>query len=407
MNELFCGHMHTSFECACNACGSTPQEMRTWANSYWTSDGDAKKLFLDLQSEAQCTSLKNAGAMTLPAGHGCNKFYQRACVAPLNQHYCPNILGEGTSRYGVAGTLENDDVKWIQESKTCRSEEAWERELNCKSKLKKTLDPQGNYCAPHHEFLACMCDACEEDVEAHVDGMARYQRCDKLKGTLKQQTPSNECDLWYSDECVAPLGKDYCEHIKGTKKSKGKPELAESWDDDGMKWGTYCETVIAPLASSPSELEETLGNGWIDFCKKKLGQNATDEHRIVPFGSGENGHKRLAVSGMPAPRTYDLPDPSMGYFNVDPREKLGGDISVEAEGGPKEEEEDVDHSDDVDVPAEEPAEEPAAEPPVGFSPPKARPPFLSPSLLFLFILFPSPPSHLHFHSLPSPCYSVS
>jgi len=158
--------------------------------------------------------------------------------------------------------------------------------------------------------------------------------------------------------------------------------------------------VIAPLASSPSELEETLGNGWIDFCKKKMGQNATDEHRIVPFGSGENGHKRLAVSGMPAPRTYDLPDPSMGYFNVDPREKLGGDDSVEAEGGPKEEKEDVDHSDDVDVPAEEPAEEPAAEPPVGFSPPKARSPFLSPSLLFLFILFPSPPPHLHF-SFPS------
>lgn len=319
--------------------------MRKWGNKFWTSDGEGKKLFLDLQSEAQCTLLKSAGAMTLPAGHGCNRFYHKACVAPLDQHYCPNILGEGASRYGVAGTLENDDVKWIQESKTCRSEESWERELGCKSKLKKRLDPQGNYCAPHHEFLACMCDACEEDVEAQVDGMARYERCGKLNETLIHQKPSDECDLWYSDECVAPLGKDYCEHVKGTRKSRPKPALAESWEEDGMKWGTYCQSVIAPLASNPAELEETLGGGWIDFCREKLGQNATEGH-IVPFGSGENGHKRLVMSGMPAPRTYDLPDPAMGYFNVDPHEKLGGAGDHSDEGS----REDEAQGDDVDVP---------------------------------------------------------
>lgn len=317
---MFCHDMHVPFECACHACNSTPTQMKTWDNRFWTNDSPGKQIFLDLQSEAQCTRLKNDGAMTLPGGHGCHMFYQKACEAPMDRMFCPRILAEPTSKFGVANTLENDHTKWVNERKTCRTEEGWERELSCKAKLAKTLEPSSNFCAPHHEYLACMCDACEEDVESQVDGMVRYQRCGNLEKTLLSHSPSDECDLWYSDECVAPLDKMYCEHINGTKKNRETPALAATWEDDGMGWGTYCQKVVAPLASNPAVLEESLGAGWIEWCRGKLGKNETA--RIAPFGSGEYGHERLVMSGMPAPRTYDMPDPALGYFNVDPHEKV-------------------------------------------------------------------------------------
>ena len=120
VNELFCKDMHIPFECACKACDTANNITASWANVYWQNDYPAKKIFLDMRSEAQCTRLKNAGAMTLPGGHGCHQLYHKACDAPLDQHFCPHILEEGSSALGVAQTMENDDVKWVQEHKTCR-----------------------------------------------------------------------------------------------------------------------------------------------------------------------------------------------------------------------------------------------------------------------------------------------
>lgn len=64
---------------------------------------------------------KRAGADVLPPGHGCHSLYYDFCVADMDHRYCPRILGNKSSLYGVAMSLENDDVKWVGTVRTCKS----------------------------------------------------------------------------------------------------------------------------------------------------------------------------------------------------------------------------------------------------------------------------------------------
>ena len=55
-----------------------------------------------------------------------------------------------------------------------------------------------------------------------------------------------------------------------------------------------------------------LGAGWGAWCREYLAKNggaqADEEEEDYPNGSGFNGHARLPISGMPAPREADHDD---------------------------------------------------------------------------------------------------
>ncbi len=101
-----------------------------------------------------------------------------------------------------------------------------------------------------HSYLKCICDACEEDVEKRVANSPRYARCASLK-QLIDKAPSDSCKDWYKDECELPLDDNYCESLEGTLawwRNQKKPEPKQlTWDEDGMKWRTYCKQVCASL----------------------------------------------------------------------------------------------------------------------------------------------------------------
>ena len=45
---------------------------------------------------------------------------------------------------------------------------------------------------------------------------------------------------------------------------------------------------------------QELGAGWREWCEERFGQE--EERDDPPWGAGRNGHERLLISGMPAPR---------------------------------------------------------------------------------------------------------
>lgn len=55
-----------------------------------------------MRTEAGCLQLKEVAATTLPAGHGCHELYHSFCSADFDQHFCPRVLGDERSRFGVA-----------------------------------------------------------------------------------------------------------------------------------------------------------------------------------------------------------------------------------------------------------------------------------------------------------------
>ena len=223
---------------------------------------------------------------------------------------CPAVLSRHLqdSRYGVAGTMLNDHTKWVNPDYVCHGELERDRERDCKTAFKHSYHDGNAYCQPMHNFIACMCNACEYDVEKLLGGFHHFGHCHHLE-RVKGEQP--ECANWWTDECESEAGKGYCSKVVDSDAWKRlqpppPPPPDSEWDDDGMKWGKFCSDVVKELALNPEQLDNDLGLGWEQWCNEKLGVNATQE--TPPWGTGFNGHSRLPISGMPAPRFFDHED---------------------------------------------------------------------------------------------------
>jgi hypothetical protein len=315
--HFFCEEMKTPFQCACKACD--PEKLKTWNNEYWTQDEPAKEVITEMRAQARCRELKQVGPHNFPPGHGCNNIYMVLCEHELNSAFCPAVLSPKlqTNRFGIAQTLLNDRAQYIASKHTCTAgdEIGYDSEKHCRKVFEREFDAGSNYCAPLHGFIQCMCDACEDDVERETKSFARYQKCPVLKRALSEG--SEECQNWYADECVTEGGAHYCENVVGSKawqRVQEKPPPAEEpgWEQDGMSWLKYCQDVVGPMANNEEDLDANLGAGWGAWCREYLAKNggaqADEEEEDYPNGSGFNGHARLPISGMPAPREADHDD---------------------------------------------------------------------------------------------------
>lgn len=201
----FCGRASVSFECACKAC--KPENLTTWDNDYWTLDRAAKKVIKKMRKAARCDELHQHGIANFPPGHGCFNLYKTACEQPLKSDWCPAVLDPNkfkTTRYGVAGTLLNDHTAYINPEYTCRTEMGRDRERDCKTKFKHSYHDGNAYCQPMHNFIKCMCNACEHDVETLVAGFGPFSRCTHLT-RVKDEDPL--CEDWWMDECENRAGQ--------------------------------------------------------------------------------------------------------------------------------------------------------------------------------------------------------
>ena len=181
----FCAKSHEPFECACRACDLS--KLSTWDNDYWTKDSQAKAVIEKMRTQARCQELKQHGAANFPPGHGCNNLYHTACEKPLRSDWCPMVLDPKkfqVSRYGVAGTMLNDHTAWINADYTCKDEMGSDRERDCKTAFKHAYHDGNAYCAPMHNFIKCMCNACEHDVETLVPQRAHARMCCRLVHAL-------------------------------------------------------------------------------------------------------------------------------------------------------------------------------------------------------------------------------
>jgi hypothetical protein len=202
----------------------------------------------------------------------------------------------------------NDHTKWVNPDYVCHGEMERDRERDCKTKFKHTYHDGNAYCGPMHDFIACMCNACEYDVEKLLGGFQHFGHCDHLE-RVKEEQPG--CQNWWTDECASEPGKGYCSTVVDSDAWKRlqpppPPPPDIEWDDDGMKWEKFCSDVVKELAVNPEQLGQNLGLGWEQWCIEKFGVNATQE--TPPWGTGLNGHPRLPISGMPAPRFFDHED---------------------------------------------------------------------------------------------------
>jgi len=58
--------------------------------------------------------------------------------------------------------------------------------------FKHSYHDGNNYCGPMHNFISCMCNACEYDVEKLLGGFKHFSHCDHLeqvKGTRLNLNP--------------------------------------------------------------------------------------------------------------------------------------------------------------------------------------------------------------------------
>mmetsp|Transcript_38748 Transcript_38748/g.91475 ORF Transcript_38748/g.91475 Transcript_38748/m.91475 type:complete len:524 (-) Transcript_38748:40-1611(-) len=313
--KWFCEDMQVPFQCACKACNAS--HFKYWDNQYWTQDGPAKAMVLRMRQEARCHLVEHAGRDHFPVAHGCHNMYHTLCEMPLNSQFCPAVLSKhlSDSRYGVAQTLLDSRASWINPAGTCRGERGRDSELQCRKEFHETFVDTYNSCNSYHEFLVCMCDSCEHDVEHLTTGMAHYAACTRLNKTLP-----DTCAPWLADECEAEKGKNFCEAVVGSKAWKAlqpKEEGGEEygWDQDGMPWLTFCKEVVGTMADSEEALEMTVGKGWKAWCEDYLEKAGDDEAAEkmekgpgIPAGTGIGLHPRLPISRMPAPRLEDHQD---------------------------------------------------------------------------------------------------
>ncbi|EKX38748.1 hypothetical protein GUITHDRAFT_115077 [Guillardia theta CCMP2712] len=226
-------------ECACMACD--PQKLWTWNEKFvfWVKDERERQTVLEMRR-----------------------------VAAVLSHV-------GESRYGVALTLLNDETAWINPAQTCKSSRAFEKERECKDRVRKRSFPLWKHCSQMHEFLQCMCNACEDDVEEAVRGLGSYSRCPRLH-QVSRHLP--HCGSWYQDECVTEHGASFCENVHGSdawKAAQGAQGVAGAQQGDGMSWKNFCSGVVSSLSASEEVLEETLGGGWKEWCVKYLSNSTT------------------------------------------------------------------------------------------------------------------------------------
>jgi hypothetical protein len=304
----FCEQAKVPFQCACRACDLS--KLSTWNNDYWTQDRAAKEIIVKMRKQARCDELHQNGVANFRPGHGCYNLYKTSCEKPLKSDWCPAVLSDKVqdSRYGIAGTMLNDHTKWINPDYVCRGEDSRERERDCKTMFKHSYHDGNKYCGPMHEFIKCMCNSCEHDVESLLTGFQKFGHCDHL---ARVKDELEQCEEWYQDECESPPGKLYCENVEGSdawqrRQPPPPPPPTIGWEDDGMQWKKFCDGVVEPMADNPEELDQNLGMGWKNWCIEKYGAKVVED--IPPWGSGRNGHVRLPVSGMPAPRFHDHVD---------------------------------------------------------------------------------------------------
>ena len=71
----------------------------------------------------------------------------------------------------------NDHTAWINADYTYKGEMGSDRERDCKTAFKHAYHDGNAYCAPMHNFIKCMCNACEHDVETLVPRRAHARMC--------------------------------------------------------------------------------------------------------------------------------------------------------------------------------------------------------------------------------------
>lgn len=252
----FCQKAKTPFQCACEACDLA--KLSTWNNDFWTQDRSAKEIIVKMRNQARCDELHQSGVANFQPGHGCYNLYETACEMPLKSDWCPAVLSDklNDSRYGVAGTMLNDHTKWVNPDLVCHTEEGRDREMDCKTAFKHSYHDGNNYCNPMHNFIKCMCNACEHDVETLLEGFRKFGHCEHLE-SVKGEDP--KCENWWKDECESPPGKKYCEAVVESDawwrlQPPPPPPANIEWEDDGMKWKKFCDDVVEEMALNPEEL---------------------------------------------------------------------------------------------------------------------------------------------------------
>jgi len=209
----FCEKAKVPFQCACQACDLS--KLSSWNNDYWTQDRAAKGIIAKMRKQARCHELHQSGVSNFKPGHGCYELYETACEKPLKSDWCPAVLSHRVddSRYGVAGTMLNDHTKWVNPDLVCKDEMGRDRERDCKTQFKHSYHDGSQYCVPMHDFIKCMCNACEYDVETLLTGFRKFGHCEHLEAIKGEDTT---CENWWQDECDSPPGKMYCEKVEGS-----------------------------------------------------------------------------------------------------------------------------------------------------------------------------------------------